>query len=105
MIGGDVVVNRKGEARIRRGHPWVFRTDVVAAEESLEPGALVRVLGPRQVPLGFALFSTRSEITLRSNSTSMSRMPFGPPEERHAPVPDIRPKPCSARSVRAGEAS
>ena len=65
MIGGDVVVNRKGEARIRRGHPWVFRTDVIAAEESLEPGALVRVLGPRQVPLGFALFSTRSEITLR----------------------------------------
>jgi 23S rRNA (cytosine1962-C5)-methyltransferase len=65
VIGGDVVVNRKGEARIRRGHPWVFRTDVVAAEEGLDPGALVRVLGPRQVALGFALFSTRSEITLR----------------------------------------
>ena len=65
MIGGDVVVNRKGEARIQRGHPWVFRSDVVAAEESLEPGAIVRVLGPRHVPLGFALFSTLSEITLR----------------------------------------
>ena len=65
MIGGDVVVNRKGEARIHRGHPWVFRTDVVAAEETLEPGAIVRVLGPRHVPLGFALFSTLSEITLR----------------------------------------
>jgi 23S rRNA (cytosine1962-C5)-methyltransferase len=65
VISGDVVVNRKGEARIRRGHPWVFRTDVVAAEESLTPGALVRVLGSREEPLGFALFSTRSEITLR----------------------------------------
>jgi 23S rRNA (cytosine1962-C5)-methyltransferase len=65
VIGGDVVVNRKGQERIWRGHPWVFRSDVVAAEENLEPGALVRVLGPRHVPLGFALFSTRSEITLR----------------------------------------
>jgi 23S rRNA (cytosine1962-C5)-methyltransferase len=65
LIAGDVVVNRKGEARIRRGHPWVFRTDVVAAEESIEPGALVRVLSSRHAPLGFALFSTLSEITLR----------------------------------------
>jgi len=65
VISGDVVVNRKGEVRIQRGHPWVFRTDVTAAEESLEPGAIVRVLGPRHAPLGFALFSTLSEITLR----------------------------------------
>ena len=28
-IEGPVVVARKGQARIERGHPWVFRTDVV----------------------------------------------------------------------------
>src|SRR6185295_17569506 len=27
-IEGTVVVNGKGETRIQRGHPWVFRSDV-----------------------------------------------------------------------------
>jgi len=59
----DVVVTRKAEIRIERGHPWVFRSDVVKAD--VEPGAVVRVLGPKQRPLGFAFFSSRSEIRLR----------------------------------------
>ncbi len=63
-VEGSVVVARKGEARIRRGHPWVFRTDVTKAE-GLTPGAVVRVDGPRGQVLGFAFFSSRSEIRLR----------------------------------------
>jgi 23S rRNA (cytosine1962-C5)-methyltransferase len=46
------------------GHPWVFRTDVLRAE-GVEPGAVVRVLGASGRPLGFAFYSTRSEIRLR----------------------------------------
>lgn len=64
MAEPPVVVTRRGELRIRRGHPWVFRTDVKRAE-GVAPGALVRVLGPEGRPLGFALFSSRSEIRLR----------------------------------------
>ncbi len=64
MTVSDVVVTKKGEARVQRGHPWIFRADVVRADQA-SPGALVRVLGPRQRPLGFALFSSQSEITLR----------------------------------------
>jgi 23S rRNA (cytosine1962-C5)-methyltransferase len=60
----DVVVSRKGAARIQRGHPWVFRSDVESARDA-PPGSVVRVLGPGERVLGFAFFSARSEIRLR----------------------------------------
>ena len=59
-----VVVSGKGEARVLRGHPWVFRSDV-ARSEGAGPGAVVRVVGPRGRPLGYAFHSSRSEIRLR----------------------------------------
>ena len=59
-----VRISPKGEARVQRGHPWVFRSDVTRAER-VEPGSVVRVEGPRGQPLGFAFFSSRSEIRLR----------------------------------------
>ena len=63
-IEGPVVVSRKGQARVERGHPWVFRSDVVK-DGGATAGALVRVAGVRGEPLGFALWSGRSEIRLR----------------------------------------
>ncbi len=63
-VEGPVVVNRKGQARIERGHPWVFRSDVVK-DGGASPGAVVRVADPRGTPLGFAFWSSRSEIRLR----------------------------------------
>jgi 23S rRNA (cytosine1962-C5)-methyltransferase len=63
-VEGPVVVNRKGQARIERGHPWVFRSDVVK-DGGASPGAVVRVVDPRGTPLGFAFWSARSEIRLR----------------------------------------
>src|SRR5262245_4964914 len=64
MSTGSVAVTSKGEARIRSGHPWIFRSDVAEARGA-EPGAVVRVHGHRNRPLGFAFFSSRSEIRLR----------------------------------------
>ena len=61
---GAVVVSRKGEARVLRGHPWIFRSDIERAKE-LPTGAIVRVLGSTGRPLGFAFWSSRSEIRLR----------------------------------------
>ena len=57
------VISGRGEERIRRGHPWIYRTDVV--EVSADPGTVVDVLGPRQRFLGSALYSQQSQITLR----------------------------------------
>jgi 23S rRNA (cytosine1962-C5)-methyltransferase len=64
MPESTVHVTSRGEARVLRGHPWVFRSDL-AQGGSAAPGALVRVVGPRGRALGFAFHSTRSEIRLR----------------------------------------
>lgn len=58
-----VIINARGETRLRDGHLWVYRADIVEATASA--GDLVRVVGPRARPLGFALYSDRSQITLR----------------------------------------
>ena len=64
MTPGRVTVNKKGEVRIERGYPWVFRSDVVR-ENGAASGAVVQVVGARDRPLGFAFYSSRSEIRLR----------------------------------------
>ena len=53
----------KGEARVRAGHPWVYRADLrpVAAAG----GDVVRVIAPRGRTLGYGSFSDRSAIALR----------------------------------------
>jgi 23S rRNA (cytosine1962-C5)-methyltransferase len=64
MSQGRVAISVKGVARVERGHPWIFRSDVVR-ERGAEPGSIVRVEDARGRPLGFALYSSRSEIRLR----------------------------------------
>lgn len=58
-----IAVTHRGEDRILSGHPWVYRSDVTAASAS--GGEIVRVDGPRGRPIGYALYSDRSEIALR----------------------------------------
>ena len=59
----EAIVSHKGAQRWSAGHPWIFRTDVVQRPDA-EPGA-VRVTDSRRRPLGTALWSPRSEISLR----------------------------------------
>ena len=61
--GPSAVVSRRGEDRVRAGHPWIYRSDVVDADAG--PGDIVRVLGAHQRVLGEAFFSDQSQITLR----------------------------------------
>jgi len=58
-----VVVSARGEERLRGGHPWIYRTDVADARASA--GDIVQVRGGRGRPLGSALYSDRSQISLR----------------------------------------
>src|SRR5687768_7860491 len=58
-----VTINRRGEDRVLSGHPWVYRSDVV--EVHADAGGIVTVHGTRGRVLGDALFSDRSEITVR----------------------------------------
>jgi 23S rRNA (cytosine1962-C5)-methyltransferase len=56
-------ITARGEERVRLGHPWIYRADVVNVQA--EGGDIVQVLGPRRRTIGYALFSDRSQIPLR----------------------------------------
>ena len=58
-----VTISRRGEERIRSGHPWIYKSDV--AKIDARGGDTVRVIGTRERSLGQALYSDRSEIALR----------------------------------------
>ena len=57
------VVSRRGEDRIRAGHPWIYKSDVASVKA--EPGDVVSVVAANGRRLGDAFFSDRSQITLR----------------------------------------
>ena len=71
------VITRKGADRLRGGHPWIYRSDVVRADAA--PGDLVRVETERERPLGWAFWSSSSQIALRLVSTETRRQA---PDER-----------------------
>src|SRR5262245_13861194 len=59
----SVVVSAKGARRWEHGHPWIYRSDVTSRPAS--PAGAVRVVGQRGKPIGVALWSPASEISLR----------------------------------------
>jgi 23S rRNA (cytosine1962-C5)-methyltransferase len=60
----SVKVSLRGATRLLSRHPWVYRSDVVGADD-IPPGALVRVQDPRGKFLGTALYSSSSQIAIR----------------------------------------
>ena len=70
---GAAVISRRGVQRLRSGHPWIFRSDVELRPSV--PAGIVPIEGPEGAPLGFALWSPLSEISLRRIETDLSRTP------------------------------
>ena len=58
-----ISITPRGEERIRNGHPWIYRSDVVEVDAA--GGDTVRVTSARGRPIGYALYSDRSEIAIR----------------------------------------
>jgi len=67
------VVSRRATARVRGGHPWIYRSDV--AERPSGPAGIVAVEDTTGMPLGHALWSPASEIALRMLERDPSRTP------------------------------
>jgi 23S rRNA (cytosine1962-C5)-methyltransferase len=57
------IVSTKGAHRWQMGHPWIYRSDVLTRPDG--PAGAVRVSDQRGKPLGVALWSPKSEISLR----------------------------------------
>jgi 23S rRNA (cytosine1962-C5)-methyltransferase len=85
----SVVISARGEQRVRSGHPWLYRADVVDVDA--EGGAIVQVIGPRQRTIGYALFSERSQIAIRMLTRG----------EMEADLPLLRKRIEAAIAVRA----
>src|SRR3989442_565564 len=64
MESGQILIRRRGVARIRQGHLWVYRSDILNPEDA-EPGSIVSVRDERETILGKAFFSSKSQISLR----------------------------------------
>lgn len=57
------IVSARGARRWEAGHPWIFRSDVASQPDS--GAGITEVHDQRGKPLGVALWSPRSEISLR----------------------------------------
>lgn len=60
----SVTISRRGAERLRSGHVWVYRSDIVSAEE-INLGSLVSVQDERGKFFGSALYSSSSQIAVR----------------------------------------
>lgn len=73
-LGPAALLTRRAADRLRAGHLWVYRSEIeglvpALGAETIAPGALVTLVDSRLIPLGTALFSDTSELTLRRVST------------------------------------
>jgi 23S rRNA (cytosine1962-C5)-methyltransferase len=68
MTGGPgvptVKASPRGATRLKDGHVWVYRSDIVSAD-GVPPGSLVAVVDQRGKFLGSALYSSSSQIAVR----------------------------------------
>ncbi|MDX6712886.1 MAG: rRNA (cytosine1962-C5)-methyltransferase [Blastocatellia bacterium] len=63
-MGQQAIVAKRAVDRIRGGHLWIYRSDVVSVNGAA-PGSVVSILDENGRFQGRAMFSDRSEITLR----------------------------------------
>jgi 23S rRNA (cytosine1962-C5)-methyltransferase len=59
-----VQISPRGANRLKSGHVWVYRSDIVSAD-GIPPGSLATVTDPRGKALGTALYSSSSQIAIR----------------------------------------
>jgi 23S rRNA (cytosine1962-C5)-methyltransferase len=59
-----VKVSPRGASRLKDGHVWVYRSDIVSAN-GVPPGSVVTVFDHRGQALGTALYSSSSQIAIR----------------------------------------
>ncbi len=59
-----VKISPRGASRLKSGHVWVYRSDIISAE-GIAPSSVVAVSDQRGKTLGTALYSSSSQIAIR----------------------------------------
>src|SRR5580693_5100991 len=59
-----VKVSPRGASRLKNGHVWVYRSDIVSTDGAA-PGSVVTVTDHRGKALGTAFYSSTSQIAVR----------------------------------------
>lgn len=65
QVTTETIIAPKGVERIRAGHLWVFRSDVMQAPHVADSGLITRVVDKRNRFVAWAQYGAESEITLR----------------------------------------
>lgn len=73
VLDGVATISPRGTKRIKGGHPWIFRSDVV--DRPTAPAGIIRMESARGEPLGWSLWSPASEISLRLLEPNPARTP------------------------------
>src|ERR1700733_11963911 len=86
-----VKVSPRGASRLKDGHIWVYRSDIISANR-VPPGSLVIVTDHRGQILGSALYSTSSQIAIRLVSRDpVEALPPRLPQPTAHPIPYREP--------------
>ena len=64
LDGGEVRIRKRGVDRIRSGHLWVYRSDILDSSNA-KPGGVVRLRDERGSVVAKAFYSSKSQIALR----------------------------------------
>jgi 23S rRNA (cytosine1962-C5)-methyltransferase len=73
LLEGVATISPRGTKRLKGGHPWIFKSDIVDRPKS--HAGIIRVESARGEPLGWALWSPASEISLRHLEFNPAREP------------------------------
>lgn len=60
-----IVLKKAPQGLLRWGHPWIYRSQIAAADLGVQPGSLVEVFTDRQKRIGVGYYNPQSEITAR----------------------------------------
>ncbi|MCC6243945.1 MAG: class I SAM-dependent rRNA methyltransferase [Gemmatimonadaceae bacterium] len=73
VLDAVATISPRGTKRLKGGHPWIFRSDIVDRPQA--PAGILAVTSARGEPLGWALWSPQSEISLRQIERHPAREP------------------------------
>jgi len=72
---GDVRVSKRGIDRMRRGHLWIYRSDI-QDDRNTESGAIVRIRDERGSVVAHAFYSSQSQIAVRLLARGGDQVPI-----------------------------